>query len=178
MEISYCEPEFVPIGHDNGFRHINPVYFIVGKDSEMDIDVPEFKLTEVDCLYKKKTRSWVESVPKYKNDDIEILPLPDNIRFFYSLNDELRVDASHLEISGQSWDDPEDLIGTNVTLHFQAYVEGGFQYAESDILNLTIIYVELGDEPGFLNLDNLDPEFLHDQWAYTVEQNSTIEFTL
>ena len=56
---------------------------------------------------------------------------------------------------------------------------GGYdRNAESDVLKLTIIYVELGTEPAYLDLDNLDPEFLHDQWNYTVEQNSTLDFTI
>ena len=84
----------------------------------MDIDVPEFMLTNVDCNYVKQVRSWVETRPKQENEEIIRLPFPDNIRFFYSLDEDLQVDASKLEISGQSWDHPEELIGTNVTLHF------------------------------------------------------------
>ena len=38
--------------------------------------------------------------------------------------------------------------------------------------------MELGTEPAYLDLDNLDPEFLHDRWNYTVEQNSTLDFTI
>ena len=83
IDVTYCIPEFVPIGPENGFRHINPVYFIVGKDSEMYIDVPEFLLTQLDCIYDKKVRTWTESVPTRENEDIEILPFPENIHFFY-----------------------------------------------------------------------------------------------
>lgn len=45
-------------------------------------------------------------------------------------------------------------------------------------MNLTIIYVNLGEEPAYLDLENLAPEFLHEQWSYSVEQNSTLEFTV
>ena len=120
IDVTYCNPEFVPIGSENGFRHINPVFFIVGKDSEMYLDVPEFMLTQYDCRYEKKMRTWIEikEKPHQENTEIEIHPFPDNIRYFYSQNDRHYVVTNYLEISGQTWDHPEDLIGTNVTLHF------------------------------------------------------------
>ena len=43
---------------------------------------------------------------------------PDNVKFYYSLDENLAVRKSQLEISGHTWDDPERLVGTNVTLHF------------------------------------------------------------
>ena len=94
IDVSYCDPEFVPIGSENGFRDINPVYFIVGKDSEMEIDVPEFMLTAVDCRYNKKVRTWIETSEKPNQDNpvFERHPFPDNIRFFYSLNETYYVD--------------------------------------------------------------------------------------
>ena len=147
----------------------------------MEIDVPEFMMTTVDCRYNKKVRTWIEisEKPNQSNPVFERHEFPENIRFFYSLNETYYVDQNYIKISGQTWDHPEDLIDTNVTLHFQAYIDWSLEsYVESDILNLTIKYVELGDEPGYLNLDNLNPVFLHDQWEYEVAQNSTLEIPI
>ena len=116
--MTYCEPEFVEIGDENGFRHIDPVYFIIGKDSEMYIDVPEFMLTEPRCIYPKHVDYWIEKKAAQDGEEPDKDDFPDNIRFFYSLDKSLTVGASYLEISGQSWDEPERLVGTNVTLHF------------------------------------------------------------
>ena len=41
-----------------------------------------------------------------------------------------------------------------------------------------MIYVELGDEPGYLDLDNLNPTFLLDTWEYSVYQNETLNITI
>ena len=63
IDVTYCLPEFVEIGLNNGFRHVDPVYFIVGKDSEMYIDVPEFMLTDPRCVFHKYVDYWVEKKP-------------------------------------------------------------------------------------------------------------------